>query len=120
MNNMRSDDVRDGWSRTSMAITFFFCLAVLLAGGFLVRAWALGSDRVLGLAEENVKTHNFEESQAYRQGIRQDFDNLLLQYTRAKDPGEKAAILSVIRHRAGDCPSDQVPSVIRDLLRGAQ
>lgn len=119
-DGMPSDDLRqDGWSRRKLAVSFFFFLAMLCVGGFAARAWLLGEDRALGLAEENVKTRNFEGSEAYRQGVRRDFDDLLLQYQRARVPEEKAAIVSVIRHRAGDCPPDQVPPAIRDLLRSA-
>ena len=95
--------------------------AILITGaGFWIHACVIGDDATLGRLEQNVRTQNFEQSEAYRAGLRRDFDELQLAYAHAKTAEEKATIRSVIRHRAEGCPPDQVPPEIRDLLNHAE
>ena len=89
---------------------------LIAATGFGIHACSVGDQATLGRAEENVRTQNFEQSEAYRAGLRRDFDELLLAYTNAKTDEEKMTVLSVIRHRAEGCPPDQVPQDIKNLL----
>ena len=92
-------------------------VAIALTGiAFWAHACDVGDQATLGNLEQKVRTRNFEESEAYRAGLRRDFDELLLSYAHAKSAEEKATIRSVIRHRAEGCPPDQVPQDIRDLL----
>lgn len=92
-------------------------VAILIAGlAFGIHACDVGDQATLGAVEQNVRTRNFEQSEAYRAGLRRDFDELLLAYSHAKTDEEKATVLSVIRHRAEGCPPDQVPQDIKDLL----
>ncbi len=95
-------------------------IILVVALAFGIHACSVADQATLGLAEQDVRTRNFEQSEAYRAGLRRDFDQLRLAYVSAKSADEKAAILSVIRHRASECPPDQIPSEIRDLLNQAK
>jgi hypothetical protein len=100
----------------------------LLVCGILVLALAVGLSSLafhacsvadqasIGRAEEKVRTRNFEESEAYRVGLRRDFDELLLALAHAKDEDEKATILAVLRHRAEGAPPEAVPQDVRNIL----
>ena len=96
-----------------------FIAACALAGGVMYsfHACSVADQATLGLAEQDVRTRNYERSEAFRAGTRRDFDELYLAYVRAKSDDEKGAILGVIRQRAEGCPPDQVPDKIRELLR---
>jgi hypothetical protein len=91
-------------------------IIVLGALGFGIHACSVADEATLGAAEQNVRTRNFEQSEAYKAGLRRDFDELILAYAHAKSHDERATIFAVIRHRAEGCPSDQVPEDVKQLL----
>jgi hypothetical protein len=101
-----------------------FLIAMLLVGVVFVvgvTAWGIhactiADEATLGRTEQRVRTQNFEESEAYRQGLRRDFDELMLSYSHAKSDDERATILAVMRHRAEGAPPDLVPQDVKDLL----
>lgn len=84
---------------------------------FAVGAIGFGSYWFWAPKQEAVRREVFEQTKSYRDGLRRDFDNLFLQYETEKDPDAKAAILSVIRHRADGVDPDFVPDNIHNLLR---
>lgn len=94
------------------------CVILVAATAFGIHACSVADEAMLGRAEQDVRTRNFEQSEAYRAGLRRDFDELMLSYVSAKTPEEKTVILIVIRHRAEGCPPDQVPADVRALLNG--
>jgi hypothetical protein len=67
--------------------------------------------------QEQVRREVFENTKSYRDGLRRDFDNLYLSYETEKDPDARAAVLSIIRHRAEGVDPDLLPDNIRNLLR---
>jgi hypothetical protein len=91
-------------------------LVLLGLSAWGIRACTVAQDATLGRAEEKVRSQNFEESEAYRQGLRHDFDDLLLAYKRAKSDDERDAVLSVMRHRAAEAPPDLVPPEVKQLI----
>lgn len=94
-----------------VAIAFLFVL-----GGFAIHACSVADQATLGRAEQKVQTQNFEESEAYRAGLRRDFDELMLSYSRAKSDDERATILAVMRHRAEGAPPELVPADVKNML----
>ena len=92
-------------------------IVVATALAFYVRACNLASDKTFGVAEENVKTETYRQSEAYREGLQRDCEELRLAYAQAKTPEEKAAILSTLRHRVEGAPSDAVPADVKELVR---
>lgn len=89
---------------------------LLPAIGFGYHACATTDEATLGNVDQRVRTHNFEQSVAFREGTRRDFDELRLAYAKAKTAEERSTIRSVIRHRAEGCPPELVPPEIHDLL----
>ena len=99
---------------------FFLVLAGLLAiavFSFAVSAIGFGNYWFWAPKTEQVRREVFENTKSYRDGLRRDFDNLYLSYETEKDPDAKAAVLSVIRHRAAGVDHDFLPDNIRNLLR---
>lgn len=91
-------------------------VVLIVAAGFGIHACEVADKATLGRAEQTVETQNFEQSEAYRQGTRRDFDELLLQYTHAKSDDERATIRAVMRHRAEACPPELVPQEVRNII----
>lgn len=106
------DDVKPG----TWVLLILGVIVVIGLSAWGIRACNAAQDATLGRAEENIKTQNYEQSEAYRQGLRRDFDELLLSYNRSKDPDERATIISVMRHRAQGAPPDLIPPEVKTLL----
>lgn len=100
-----------------MAMIVIGSLLVLGLAGWGFHACQVADKATLGRAEQRVETKNWEESAAYRAGLRRDFDELLLSYAHAKTDDERAAVLAVMRHRAEGAPPELVPDDVKDLLR---
>ncbi len=113
-NMSRNDD------STSVAATVAGLVAVVFlvcGAGWGIRACILAQDASLGKAEEKVRRQNFEESESYRAGLRRNFDELMLQYASAKSDDERAAVLSVLRHRVEGAPPDAIPPDVKAFLK---
>jgi hypothetical protein len=91
-------------------------ILLIVFAGWGVRACVAAQDATLGAAEQEVQRRNFEHSQAYREGLRRDFDELMLAYAQAKSDEERAVVLSVLRHRADGAPPAAVPEGGRMFL----
>jgi hypothetical protein len=78
-------------------------IAVLLV--FLSASWIVqGNDwfvlKVFAPKLENTRRMNFENSRAFNQGMVQELENMQFEYTKSTDEKAKAALASVILHRA--------------------
>ena len=93
--------------------------AVFVIGlvGWGVRACVLAQDATLGKAEQKVQTENYEQSVAYREGTRRDFDELVRQYRSARSQDERDAVKSIMRHRAAGCPSELVTHDVKEIIQ---
>lgn len=108
------DDDIDG---TAIAFIIFGVIVALCGGGYLIHACTIADKATLGAAEQAVDTKNFEQSPAYREGLRRDFDELMLAYAHAKSDDERTVILSTLRHRVEGAPPDAVPQDVKDFLK---
>lgn len=98
-------------------VAFILGTLVLIAAlSFGIHACYTAQNATLGTVDQDVDRHNFEHSEAYRQGLRRDFDELMLAYSRAQSDDERGAILSVLRHRVADAPPEAVPQDVKDFL----
>jgi hypothetical protein len=88
-------------------IAFLLGLAWLFQGNdfFLYKAFAP--------KYEQVRRETFEESKAFNQGMIQELQNMQFEYVKAA-PEHKAALASIILHRAADFDLEQ-PQVPTDL-----
>lgn len=104
-------------SETATAGLIVVGAIVLATGlGLYIHAVSVADKATIGRVEQRVETENFEQSVAYREGTRRDFEELRLSYTRAKSQDEKDAVLSLMRHRAAGCPPELVPEEVKVIL----
>lgn len=80
-----------------------YTLAALI--GLLALTWILqGNDfflfKVFAPKYEAVRRTTFEQSRAFNQGMVQELENFQAEYLREQDPKAKAALRSIILHRA--------------------
>lgn len=87
--------------------------------GFYVHGMSIADTRLFGVPEENARREVFEQTKSYRDGVRRDFDELLLAYAKAS-PEERPAIVSIMRHRAESAPADLVPAEVKALIGGGR
>lgn len=88
--------------------------------GVLGLAWGItGNDFLLYRAfapkYEQVRRDTFEQSKAYNQGMVQELQNMQFQYEQADD-AHKAALRSLILHRAADYDEKQLPPALRSFI----
>jgi hypothetical protein len=107
---------------TKGVFVFFGVLIMLIAGGALV----MGSDfflyRWFAPRQEAVRRQVYEQSKSYNQGVVQELQNMQFAYVQA-DAAHKAALASVILHRAADYDAAKLPPDLRtfiDELRSAR
>jgi hypothetical protein len=97
------------------------CVIAALAIGtglvFYVHALTIVDTKVFGVADQNAQTDVYRHSEAYREGLQRDFDNLLVEYAKA-GADEKPVILSTLRHRAEGAPPELIPPGVRALIEG--
>lgn len=98
-------------------------VGVIVAAIFLIAmaSWGIhacttAQNATLGAVDQEIDRRNFEHSQAYREGLRRDFDELELAYSRAKTDDERAVILATLRHRVEGAPPEAVTEDVRKFL----
>lgn len=109
----RYDDEPSAFAIAMMVIGVIFLIGL---AGWGIHACNTAERATLGAADQEVDRRNFERSQSYREGLRRDFDELMLAYSRAKSDDERAAILSVLRHRVQGAPPEAVPEDVKQFL----
>lgn len=67
--------------------------------------------------QEAVRREVFEETKSYNQGMVQELQNMQFEYIKA-EPSQKAALASIILHRAADYPADRLPTDLRAFING--
>lgn len=87
-------------------------------------AWAVqGSDffmyKFFAPKYEQVRRDTFEQSRAFNQGMIQELENMQFEYMKVKDPEAKAAMGSVILHRASgyNLNDPSVPQSLRTFIQ---
>lgn len=106
----------DGPSAAGVALVAIAAVFLIGVTGWGVHACTIADKATLGAADQEVERRNFERSQSYREGLRRDFDELMLAYSRAKSDDERVTILSVLRHRVQGAPPEAVPQGVRDFI----
>lgn len=67
--------------------------------------------------QEAVRREVFEESKAFNQGMVQELQNMRFQYEQASSE-HKAALASIILHRAADYDMEKLPPDLRSFIEG--
>jgi hypothetical protein len=68
--------------------------------------------------QEAVRRQVFEQTRSFNQGMIQELENMEADYVKTKDPDAKAALASVILHRASGYNLDDpdVPADLRSFI----
>lgn len=91
------------------AVGVVLCGIVVLAGiGWAVQGNDFFMYRAFAPRYEQVRRETFEQSKAYNQGMIQELQNMQFQYEQADD-AHKAALASIILHRAADYDDGRLP-----------
>jgi hypothetical protein len=101
-----------------------FAVGVLAVACLLGIVWIFqGSDffmyKVFAPKYEQVRRETFEQSKAFNQGMIQELQNMQFAYVSAEKE-QKAALASIILHRAADFDlrQPQVPNDLRTFVAG--
>jgi hypothetical protein len=105
----------------------YVALGIVALVALLGLTWVFqGNDfllyRFFAPKEEAVRRNTFEQSKAYNQGMIQELQNMQFQYVQA-DKEHKAALASIILHRAADYDENRLPPDLAsfiDSLRNGQ
>lgn len=92
-------------------------LVLVVVVGWVLSANHLALQSVFAPAQEKVRRETFEQSKAYRQGMVQELQNMQFEYLQA-DAAHKAALASIIKHRAADVPADALPEDLYQFIKG--
>lgn len=108
---------RDGRPNAGLIALAGFALILLVVGSsWAIRACNIAQRATLDPVEHEIDRQNVEQSQAYQEGLRRDFDELLMAYAKAKTDDERSIILSTLRHRASGAPEGSIPQDVKDFL----
>lgn len=88
--------------------------------GVLALAWVFtGNDfflyKVFAPKYEAARRDTFEQSKAYNQGMVQELQSMQFQYEQA-DESHRAALASLILHRAADYDESRLPADLRGFI----
>ena len=98
------------------------CVIAFLGLGWIAQGNDFFLYKTFAPKYEQVRRETFEQSKAYNQGMVQELQNMQFSYIQADDE-HKAALASIIRHRAADYDLDRLPPDLRSFvlgLRGAR
>lgn len=93
-------------------------LVLILGLGWVIQGNDFFMYKAFAPKYEGVRRATFEQSKAYNQGMIQELQNMQFAYVAEKDPEAKAALASIIVHRAADYNMDdsRVPGDLRDFV----
>jgi hypothetical protein len=102
---------------------FVFSLPFVLAGILILSfgmTWLVQGNefflyKFFAPKTEAVRRDVFEQTKSYQQGMIQELQNMQFEYIKA-EPEHKAALRSLILHRAADFPSDRLPDDLRRFI----
>lgn len=97
-----------------------FWIGIAALAGILGLTWIVqGNDfflyKTFAPKMEQVRRETFEQSKAYTQGQIQELQNMWFEYVKA-NPEQKAALASIILHRAADFDENRLPSDLKSFI----
>ena len=101
---------------TGMIATFVVVVVVILGLTWLVQGNEFFLYRTFAPKMEGVRREVFEETKSYNQGMIQELQNMQFQYEQAA-PEHRAALASIILHRAADYDESRLPPSLRSFIQ---
>jgi hypothetical protein len=88
--------------------------------GILAITWIITSNefflyKFFAPKQEAVRRHVFEQTKSYNQGMIQELQNMQMEYIKTDKDG-KAAMSSIILHRAADYDENRLPTDLRVFI----
>ena len=65
---------------------------------------------------ESVRRQVFEQTKSYKQGMTQELQNMQFEWAKQADPNAKAAMASIILHRAADFDPNIMTPCLRSFI----
>lgn len=93
-----------------------FLLVLLFGLGLGARYVGLQVERWFAPREENVRREVFEETKSYNEGMEQQLVKYRLEYARATEESERAAIAAAVRHAYGDYDETRLAPELREFV----
>ena len=90
-------------------------LVVLFGLAWIVQGNDFFMYKVFAPQYEKVRRETFEQTKSYNQGMVQELENMQFQYEQADDK-HKAALGSIILHRAADFDETKLSSDLRSFI----
>jgi hypothetical protein len=106
----------DDFSPSLLVLGFLAIIVLVIGAGWGIHACNIAENATLGAADQEVQRRNFEHSEAYRAGLRRDFEELMMAYAHANSDDERAVILATLRHRVEAAPPEAVPQDVKQFL----
>ena len=96
------------------------CLVAVLALTWIFQGNDFFMYKYFAPRQVQVQREVFENSRAFNQGMVQELQNMQFEYVKEKDPQAKAALASVILHRASGYNMNDpiVPADLREFVEG--
>ena len=93
-------------------------LVVAMALGWLVQGNDFFMYKFWAPKQETVRRQVFEQTRSFNQGMIQELQNMQFEYVKEKDPQAKAALASIILHRASgyNLEDSAVPADLRSFI----
>ncbi|MBX4204562.1 MAG: hypothetical protein KW788_00030 [Candidatus Doudnabacteria bacterium] len=93
-------------------------LVVVMALGWLIQGNDFFMYKFWAPKQEAVRRQVFEQTRSFNQGMVQELENMEADYMKTKDPEAKAALASIILHRASGYNLDDpiVPADLRSFI----
>lgn len=92
-------------------------LAGVIALAFALELGGLQWKRFFAPKHEAVRREVFKETRSYNEAKLQELTKYRLEYLRAKDPIEKAALASTIRHAFAEYDESKLPVELKNFLK---
>lgn len=97
-------------------------IGILALAGLLGLTWAVQGNefflyKTFAPKMEQARRETFEQSKAYTQGQIQELQNMQFEYVKANSE-QKAALASIILHRAADFDENRLPPDLKSFISG--
>jgi len=102
-----------------LVLWFVIGLALVITLGWVFTANDLALNKVFMPAQEQVRHDTFKQSQAYRDGMVTELENMQMEYVQA-DAAHKPALAAIILHRAASVNRADLTPELRSFLQEIQ
>ncbi len=102
-----------------LALWILTGLVLVIALGWLLTANDLALNKVFMPAQEQVRHDTFKQSQAYRDGMVAELENMQMEYVQA-DAAHKPALAAIILHRSASVNRADLTPELRSFLQEIQ